>query len=279
MNIKIGLGVALVAAVVAMIPPSAFGEVRLFITNESQWNRGLLEYSLSTGVYVGGYGQYTSNSYIVDLAYDPYNHILYGSGTNVNVLCKMNLTTGQPAAVGSYGSGVSSMQALAFDPVTRYLYGAYGFTNGDGFYRIDPATGLATLIGHSGHFRADLADSVVGMAFDPVTNELYGVMAAGPRGWGAFVHINKETGAATMIQTWSNPLMGISFNPETGVLFAVSNWGYHGLYTIDKNTGNETLFKESNIENPLGIAFTPEPCTLALLACGGAMVLWRRGRR
>jgi DNA-binding beta-propeller fold protein YncE len=89
-----------------------------------------------------------------DLAYDPVNDQLWGiDGFS---LFMINRTTGNAQYIGKLASFTwqNIMDSLAFDPVTRQLYGgdwggAFGSRNAT-LYRISTVNGAATVIGSTG---------------------------------------------------------------------------------------------------------------------------------
>ena len=136
-------------------------------------------------------------------------------------------------------------------------------------YEISPSTGQAALIG------AVSIPGVCGLSFNPTTNVLYGIVNAhyaSPQ----IVTINTATGVGTtaaFTQPWY--LNDLSFNPQTHDLYAVDN-SPNTLYKIDMVTGKATTIGLTGLGNELGLAFTPEPATLGLLALGGLLMIRRR---
>ena len=206
---------------------------------------------------VGGFGV---SGVMAGLAYDAENDILFGSTSSTSNLYSINRSTGTATLIGPIG--VPLMHALAFDNSTGILYGAYGGTSS--LYRINPLTGAATLIGDAGF-------PFSGLAFEPVTNILYGTTYA--PGVTKLLRIDVATGQATQIGTVA--LNGVSFEPETGVLYGISNGSLglrKGLYTVDIATGVPSLVGSLSLENPLDLQFVlapvPEPGTWVLLVLG-----------
>jgi hypothetical protein len=139
----------------------------------------------------------------------------------------------------------ASVRALAFSP-GGVLY-AVNCRPGAGLqphdlYTINVATGVGTLIGHTG-------DGVQGLAFSP-GGVLYG--------WDVvlgLVTINTATGAATDV----NPAIGgtgdiqsIIFGPD-GKLYG----GCNALYIIDPTTGAYTLVGSGGYSDVRGLEFAP----------------------
>jgi hypothetical protein len=192
---------------------------------------------------------------------DDGNDILYGSTTLTNNLYSINRLTGSARLIGPLG--VPLMHALAFDNLTGTLYGAYG--RNQGFYRIDPQTGAATLIGISGF-------TISGLAFDPVSRALYASTFA--PGEERLLRIDPSTGQATPVANLG--FTGISFDPETGTLYGISNGALallQGLYTVDLASATASRVGPVALENPLDLQFVPtqaipEPGSLLLVGVG-----------
>lgn len=208
------------------------------------------------------------------LGYDPFTNTLYGTTTETDNLYAINRATGNATLIGSLG--VSHMDALEFDASNRKLYGAVGSEAGDGLYEINTMTGQASLIGHIGYFHPDHANTVRGLAVHPVTNVLYGMVSGPAVRWSALIEIDKISGVGTLIGTNQSHISGIAFHPETGVLYGVDR-EYATLSRIDGLSGATSLVGPTYLDTPLGLAFTPEPTTLCLLALG--LVMWPRRRR
>ena len=90
------------------------------------------------------------------------------------------------------------------------LYGG-----GNGFYSIDPSTGLDTLID------SDNADYRKGLAYNPLTNTMYGLGLSG-----RLSSVDLNTGATTLVGSSSFQVAtGLSFNNDFSVLYSLSNNG------------------------------------------------------
>ena len=68
----------------------------------------------------------------------------YGIDRPSNSLGRLDVATGSYTQIGLTGATIGDTGGLAFDEATGTLYGT--FAADGGFYRIDPATGTATLI-------------------------------------------------------------------------------------------------------------------------------------
>lgn len=128
-----------------------------------------------------------------NLAYDRHQNILYG----VNVprtLLKIDVGTGAPTTVGATGILPSG---LAYQPVERRLY-AIDLSGIDRLFRIDSATGAATLVGTNTGFW-----ELSGLVYDSITGDLLSYDAAS----GNLVRINTTTGAGSVL---GRPRQGLS---------------------------------------------------------------------
>jgi hypothetical protein len=175
-------------------------------------------------------------------------------------------------------TGLSELAALAYDPFAGVLYGAHGGPQEDGFYQINPATGAATLIGHTGFFNEDHSHTVSGMSFDPVSGKLYGCISgdAYPY-WGALIEIDPSTGVGTMVSEWNVEahIDAMAFHPTTGLLYAVDGRN-STLYTVDVDTAELAEIRRISLGRPYGLEFVPEPMTVLLLGLGSLVLLRRR---
>jgi uncharacterized repeat protein (TIGR01451 family) len=168
--------------------------------------------------------------------------------------------TAQQAAPNA--SGVPNIEAIAFNPSTEILYAVdanrlgtlnYNFadaTNGGRFTAI--STVLGTVNGSAGTVSISDVDS---MAFDPITNILYGVdrSSIAPD---KLIIINSATGTAdpnafgtnigyievtdnNAATTWDEDIDDLAIDPSDAQLYAVANSGGAGdhLITLDRDTG------------------------------------------
>ncbi len=169
-----------------------------------------------------------------------------------------------------------SIADLAVQPVTGLIYGIRSVQDGFGgfgnLYTINPATGLATLVGATGHFFGSLA-------FAP-NGTLYMSSADLDFATGNLINISLRTlnpsNAANLSTVSAAEYYGaLGFSPE-GVLFA-GNGDSGQLFRINTVTGAETLVGSTgrNFVGDLAFAPIPEPGTFAL-ALVAALVLARR---
>lgn len=136
--------------------------------------------------------------------------------------------------------------------------------NASSLFTIDPATGLATLVGPTG-----FADAISGVKFDPQTGALYGILGYDCSG-ARLITINPSTGAGTLVA----PLIGSGFDGSTmvfcgggsdglafapdGTLYAAGfDLGTALILRVDKSTGAvlDSKVVEANIA---GLAFDPQ---------------------
>lgn len=220
-------------------------------------------------------GPFVVTQIISGLGYDARRDILFGTSTVTNDLYSINRSTGLATWIGDLG--VELMHALEYDVLTDTLFGAFGTSAGDGLYSIDTSTGAATLIGHIGFFHSDHANTVHGLAAHPYTGVLFGAVSGPALDWGALIEIDKTTGQGNLIGEFTQHIGGLAFHPETNVLFAMDNLADE-LYTIDITTAQTTLVGPTGLGKAPGLAFTPEPTSLSLLALGGLLAIGRRRR-
>ena len=123
------------------------------------------------------------------------------------------------------------------------IYGSAfsGSSGAASFYRLDPATGTATLIGPIGYARVGAMD------FAP-NGTLYAIAQVGSVSEGGLtvdlITINTATGAGTLVGNTgisANVFQDIAFRPSDGKLFAYNSGD---LYTINPSTGLATFSRE-----------------------------------
>ena len=151
-----------------------------------------------------------------------------GNGT----LYDIDLETFDACAIGDGGV---SLNGLAYDPVSKLLFGA----SGKDLYEIDISTGEQT---HIGAFGIDNASHMIAIAFD-----IYGICF----GWDVkfsgesyLYRINTSTGEATIVGGMGTNLCyaqdgAFDFYTDTLYLVAYSSTGF--LAKVDKETG-ELIF-------------------------------------
>jgi hypothetical protein len=209
----------------------------------------LLEIDTTTGsgVVVGPVG----DSAIGGLAYDPNQHILYGSSVINNVLLTIDPLTGATNVIGPFG--VSLMQGLGYDSNNDVLYGItnQSSTGGLSLWRISVSTGAVSLVG--AHSKTGLA----GLAYDAASGTMYASEAFE----GNLYTIDLSSGAVTLVGAFGAGVqvgVGLDFDASLG-LFASDNKATtqpdDELYHIDTATGAATLVGPMNAGNVLGLAF------------------------
>lgn len=115
---------------------------------------------------------------------------------------------------------------------------------------LDPATGLGTPIG-------DIGAETTGLAFQPLTNVLYGSTAqivSGTISPRALIRIDQATGAGTEVglHGTSRPLADLAFDRTTGILYGWQANDSGDLYTVNLMTGAATLVGESGLMDLTG---------------------------
>ncbi len=231
-------------------------------------------------------GGFKVSGFMAGLAYDAANDRLYGVTTATDLLYRIDRDTGTATPVGPLG--VSLMHGLAFDPVNGMLYGTHGPAGESGLlnrlYRIDPLTGEAAVVGEIGFFD-DSGGQVFGLAFQPGTNTLFGVLAGGGAK-GGLITIDTVTGAGALVGM-TERMTGLAFHPEAGTLYGLANALVPGvdptnfLYTLDPATAKATLVGHPALRNGLGLEFVAEPscgllASLAAACWAGICVIRKR---
>jgi hypothetical protein len=238
-----------------------------------------------TASLVGSFGV---SGFMADLAYDAVGDVLYGTTTGTDNLYTINRTTGAATLIGPLGQ--SFMHSLAYDNVSRILYGISFSISDDPIsstlYRISTTTGQATPIGNVG-VASEAGNPIFGLAFNPADRFLYGSftnpLVEGDIEGGIY-RIDPNTGNGTFLFS-SLPLADLAFHPETGVLFGIDNGNgsvADSLHTVDLATGIATQVGLTGLGNNLGLEFVsviPEPGSLALLITSGSWLLFARLRR
>jgi len=187
---------------------------------------------------------------ILGLAFDPVTSTIYGISTVVDELVSIDPSTGVVTIIGDITPGNVLgnvvVEAIAFDSAAGVLYGLSQGINGT-LLTLDTTTGAASIVGG---FDAVGYGDIRGLAYDPVSDALYG--AAGGGGPGTLIELDRTTGAGTPIGT------GIGFNNVRGLT-------YVGVTPSD--------------DDPPSPAVVPEPATAGLTAAGALALLLRRKQR
>ena len=198
--------------------------------------------------------------------------------TGASNLLRLNPVTGAiitNVAVTANGIPIS-IADLAVQPQTDSLFGVRGPNDGGGgsgnLYVIDRVTGVATLLGNTGHF----FDTI---AFAP-DGTLY--LASADRGMGptnSHLSVIDPTDAATSRTVPTDDFLGALAVRPDGVIFG-GNGDDGELFTVNPLTGAETLVGSTGVSFVGDLAFAvPEPGSLLLFASTlAAMALLRRRR-
>lgn len=217
--------------------------------------------------------------YLNDLARSP-DGSFWAAGESAQ-LWSVDPLTGTTAAGPTISGipGVTSIRGLAFAPGGQLYainnYGGSGSTSCcDDLYRIDVATGAATLVGSTGF------PGIQALAFRGHT--LYGWDVGDGSGSGAgLITLDTSSGAGADVNVdiggTSASIQGLAFSPS-GVLYGA----HSGLFTVDTTTGAISGIGGS-YDDVRGIAFTtavPEPAPAAILLAGlGCLTFFMRARR
>ena len=193
--------------------------------------------------------------------------VMFGATAGVNCLVAndttMQCTTPEGAAEGAVTVSVSNangsdelVDGYTYE-VVPYLYAADGKTGLDGdFYRIDPATGAAEVVGPIGY-------SITGLCMRP-DGALFGTEAtqSGNQGNGRLISINPETGAGTVV---GDLFDGSIYHSSTADCTFVGNrmigWSESGddPVEIDTATGAVTVISNTGVSSSgSGIAMHPD---------------------
>lgn len=214
-----------------------------------------IDATTGSGSLLGPVGFSSLNS----LARDPVSGSYYTMSNTT--LVSVDPATGQGTGLGSFA--VNTVAALAVDSQGTL----HAIVNGtpDSLYTFDPASGTPTLIGSTG------LQGIQGLAFDPLTGQLFGWDVGFGSGNGVgLVTIDPATGIATDV----DPATGGSANDVQWLAFDSSGRIYGGrssLYTIDRNTGALTLVGSGGYSDTRGADFLGAgPVGPYTLSIGGA---------
>lgn len=162
---------------------------------------------------------------------------LYASGDQNNNVGTLNPLTGNFARLSEIGA---VMQGLAYDRDTVGPQGGpgvlWGVSSAGLLYRIDPAGGQpfgATVQLHG------LTGVINGLAFDPETQMLFGIMQAN----GQLVHIDRDSGELLPIGVPAGGNVGaIDFDADQRVLYGIDDaTGGSRLIRIDTEDGTQSV--------------------------------------
>lgn len=172
---------------------------------------------------------------------------------------------------------------LAVQPGTGVLYGISGPQAGGPaasgkLYTINTASGVATLVGNTGHFFGAIAFAPDGTLYMSAADSA----GDGPLNPALLTLDPTNGGTITSIHT-TDFLGALGIRPTDGVIFGGS--GDTGqIFTIDPASGTETLVGNTGLRFAGDLDFratpVPEPVTLGLVSAGFALGLrWRAKRR
>lgn len=181
--------------------------------------------------------------------------MLYSVQENTNSLVTIDTDTLAISTIGLLGVNFN-FGGLAYDNTSQTLYMTDGRVENEPhrlenkLYKIDMATGHATLIGHHG------VKDMFGLAFDTSTHTLYGSQFLG--GTGVY-SLDTSTGSATYIGDTGleRGLGGLAYNSRTDTLVG-SQDGYGDLYSVDRTNGSATLLYNGARINDTGLAYDSE---------------------
>jgi hypothetical protein len=160
-------------------------------------------------------------------------------------LLRLNPATGAilSSVAISDGTNPISIADLALNPLTGLLYGVRAPNDqlgGEGrLYTINPSTGLATLVGDTGHFFASIAFGPNGALYleaadlDFVTGNLTNI---------GLRRINPANAQQLSFVPTVDFLGALAVRPEDGVIFG-DNGDFAQLFTVNPTTGAETLIR------------------------------------
>ncbi|NUP94993.1 MAG: hypothetical protein HUU28_02400 [Planctomycetaceae bacterium] len=185
---------------------------------------------------------------------------LYTVNENTDELCTIDTVSGQLSVIGALGISYS-FGDLAWDSSTNTLYLSTGWGSfPSNLYTVNTQTGAATLVGSMG------VNDIFGLAYDPVSNKLYG--SASTSSFGVY-EISRSTGAATLIGNPGVGLDSIAWVGSTSSLVGIYA-GPSTFHTIDTNTGAQTqLAPSSGFINNCGMTWVPSSNSLYIVDWSG----------
>jgi hypothetical protein len=161
-------------------------------------------------------------------------------------------------------TSATPIKSLAIDPTDGVLYGG----GGTSLYRIDRATGIATLVGNA----STSLDKA--LAFDAAGN-LYGIVNGT-----ALATIDKSTGITSTVATIGISLEDIAASPDNGIMYGLGLASSYSLYQINLATGATTTVGPSLLR-PSSLTFTALPSPIGdfngdTIVDAGDFVVWRK---
>ena len=215
----------------------------------------------------------TGLDHIVGIAFGS-GGVLYGltnatAPTHPNALVVIDPVTGAAQLVGATGLQTIVEGDLAWDRTTGQLYGLYDLASGQRrLFTLNAASGAATTLPIS------LSGDPSAMAFDSA-----GTLYVIDTSLGRLLTVNKLTGetlASVSLSSALGSVAGMAVEPQTHVFYVADgdSGGTDRLHSLNPPTGVLTVVGPTGLPDGLaGLAFIPEPVSLALLGMG-AMILW-----
>ncbi len=231
----------------------------------------------------------TGNSGISPAGMGEIGSTLFTAADEGTGLYRVNTLTGDLTQISSLG-----LNGAGFNTLGSTTSGLYALDNSFNLYRINPTTGVATLLGPTGAPTGIVSGSY-GFSLSTGSSALYFEDDFD------LYSINTTTGKGTLIGQSGAP--GIGFNSlvsENGTLYGVESSNtlpYNTLYTINTSTGVGTLDTALNPDiavasfglAPVFAVPEPDSVTLSLLGLGfiaigssrrlAAHLVWRSGVR
>jgi hypothetical protein len=189
------------------------------------------------------------------------------------------ISTVGPIVDGPNGPAIS-MADLAMQPGTDVLFGIRSEIDGLGgagkLYTINKASGVATLVGNTGHMFGSIAFAPTGTLYLSAAD----LGATGPTN-ASLKTLNPANAAIVSSVPTANFFGALGVRPTDGVIFGGD--GDNGtIVTVNAVTGAETLLSGTTGQNFVGdldFRVVPEPAMLGVVAIGTAVMLVRPRRR
>jgi len=189
------------------------------------------------------------------------------------------ISTIGPIVDGPNGPAIS-IDDLAMQPGTDVLFGIRSEIDGLGgagkLYAINKASGVATLVGNTGHVFGSIAFAPTGTLYLSAAD----LGAMGPTNASLKI-LNPVSAAVVSSVPTANFFGALGVRPTDGVVFGGE--GDNGkIATVNPVTGAETLLSGTTGQNFVGdldFLVVPEPAALGIVAVGIAVTLPRPRRR
>ncbi|MCP4251001.1 MAG: PEP-CTERM sorting domain-containing protein [bacterium] len=208
---------------------------------------------------------------IQDIAFNTSDGFIYGYDASLNGrLLRIDAATGAATNIGEPFGLPGAVHGMAYDPNGDQFYATNKATSD--LYRIDPYSGAFTVVGTMSHH-------VWGLAFDGATDTLFGWVVVGAQ---IPVEIDTQDASITVIGDGDplGPVEGLTFDPTSGLLYGVRIGNPvtdSVLITLDPATAELTEIGVVGTDDFIsGLAISPEPGTLLLLALGCTLMSKRR---